>query len=232
MIATTNTTSTATQATQSKNAAPAQSASSLAKTLDSQSLSQTDFLKLLTTQVKNQDPTKPMDSTQFVSQLAQFSALAGVTELNTTMKGVANHLQSSQLVQGASLVGRQVLAPGATGELSGTAPLMGAVNVPASTSSVTLRIQDASGSLVQSFDLGAQPAGTLPFSWDGTRSDGKQAPNGIYHVEASYLENNKPVAADTLMAARVNSVSRDSSGLVLDIQNLGPMGLDKVSMLM
>ncbi|CAK0742252.1 flagellar basal-body rod modification protein FlgD [Gammaproteobacteria bacterium] len=206
--------------------------SSLAKTLDTQTMGQTDFLRLLVTQVKNQDPTKPMDSTQFVSQLAQFSALAGVTDLNTTMKGVANNLQSSQLVQGASLVGHQVLAPGNIGELSSTAPLMGAVNLPASTSSVIIKIFDSAGTFVQSFDLGSQTAGSVPFSWDGFLSGGQKAPLGNYKVEASYLENNKPVGADTMMAARVNSVALDSSGLMLQVQNLGEVSLNAISMLM
>jgi len=198
----------------------------------SQALGQTDFLKLLTTQLKNQDPTKAMDSTQFVSQLAQFSALAGVTDLNTTMKGVATNLQSNQVVQGASLVGRQVLAPGSYGELSDTAPLTGAINMPDSSDAVTLQVQDSTGQLVQTLNLGTHQAGMVPFAWDGIRSDGTQAPSGTYQVKANYLQDNKQVAADTLVAARVNSVALGSSGLLLEVQNLGEVGLDQVSMLM
>jgi flagellar basal-body rod modification protein FlgD len=229
-------TSDSTNSTNSTNAANAATSakkeSSLSKALDTQTLSQTDFLELLVAQVKNQDPTKPMDSTQFVSQLAQFSALAGVTELNATMEGVANNLQFNQLVQGASLVGHQALVTGDIGELSSTTPLIGAINLPTSTSSVVLKIEDAAGTLVQSIELGSQEAGMIPFSWDGTRSDGQQASPGAYHVEATYIEDSKSVAADTLVATQVNSVSLNSSGLLLDVQNLGEVTLDQISMLM
>lgn len=208
------------------------SANSFAKSIDSQALSQTDFLRLLTTQVKNQDPTKPMDSTQFVSQLAQFSALAGVSELNTTMQGVANNIQSSQLVQGASLVGHKVLAPGNVGELTNETPLVGSVNLPTTTDSLALKIFDSAGSLVQTINLGSRAAGAIPFSWDGAGANGQKALPGNYKVEANYLENNKMVGADTMIAARVNSVALAANRLMLQIQNLGEMGIDEVSMLM
>ncbi len=198
----------------------------------SQSLSQSDFLQLLVTQVKNQDPTKPMDSTQFVSQMAQFSSLSGITSLNTTMTGVAQSMQSSQLLQGALLVGQQVLAPGSSAELSSTTPLMGAVTLPASASGVTVQIADASGNSVQTISLGTQNAGQIPFSWDGTQANGKQAPSGTYQISASYLQNNQAVAASTQVAARVNSVALGSSGLMLDIQDVGKMNLSQVSMIM
>lgn len=223
---TTNTTNTNTATVTPK------SVNSLAKTVDTQTLSQSDFLQLLVTQVKNQDPTKPMDSTQFVSQLAQFSSLAGVTELNSTMQGVAQNIQSGQLIQGASLVGHQVLAPGSIGELSESTPLIGAVNLPSATNGLTIKILNEAGAIVQSFDMGNQSAGLIPFSWDGTNSDGTKSPLGSYYVEASYLENDKVVGANTLMAARVNSVSLNSSGLTLAVQNLGEVNLDEVEMLM
>ncbi|CAK0761520.1 flagellar basal-body rod modification protein FlgD [Gammaproteobacteria bacterium] len=214
------------------SAAASTGSSAFSALSSSKTLGQTDFLKLLTTQLKNQDPSKPMDSTQFVSQLAQFSALAGVTDLNTTMKGVSSSLQSSQLVQGTSLVGHQVLATGSRGELTDTLPLTGAVNLPASTNSLTVEVQDAAGHTVQTLSLGNNSAGTIPFSWDGTLANGQHAPSGTYQVKASYLQDGKQVTADTLVAARVNSVALGSSGLVLELEDLGEVGLDQVSMLM
>ncbi|CAK0778261.1 flagellar basal-body rod modification protein FlgD [Gammaproteobacteria bacterium] len=225
-INTTNAASAANTATRTSESNP------LSAINQDKSLSQKDFLTLLVSQVKNQDPTKPMDSTQFVSQLAQYSALAGITDLNTTMKGVATNLQSNQLVQGTSLVGHQVLAPGSRGELSDASPLMGAINLPASTNSVTVQVQDSAGHLVQTLNLGNQQTGMVPFSWDGTLANGQQAPSGTYQLKATYLQGDKQVAADTLVAARVNSVALGSSGLTLRLQDLGEMSLDQVSMLM
>jgi len=217
--------------TASTNAAASNPTSNFSKAIDSQSLSQKDFLQLLTTQVKNQDPTKPMDSTQFVSQLAQFSALAGVTELNTTMQGVANNIQSSQLIQGASLIGHKVLAPGNVGELAESSPFIGSVDVPASTDSVMLKIFDDKGSLVNTLNLGSQAAGAVPFSWDGRKANGQQAQPGNYKVEATYLEKNKMVGANTMIAARINGVALDANQLMLQIQNIGEISISQVAML-
>ncbi len=197
-----------------------------------QALTQGDFLKLLVTQVQNQDPTKPMDSTQFVSQLAQFSSLAGITSLNTTMTGVSNSMQTSQLLQGTALVGQDVLAPGSVADLTSTTPLMGAVTLPASSNGVTVKIADTSGNVVQSINLGSQQAGNVSFSWDGMQANGKTAPVGTYQISASYLQNNQPVNATTLVAARVNSVALGSSGLSLELQNIGTMNLSQVSMIL
>ena len=80
--------------------------------------------------------------------------------------------------------------------------------------------------------MGTQQAGQVAFSWDGTQSDGQQAPAGTYQVNATYLQDGKPVTATTSVAARVNSVALGSSGLMLDVQDLGQMSLSQVSMIM
>jgi len=211
------------------NASAPSGNSALGALSGAQSLGQTDFLKLLTVQLKSQDPTKPLDSTQFVSQLAQFSSLAGITSLNSTMQGIATNLQSNQLLQGASLVGKDALVPGNTGVLSAThTSFSGSVAVPASTSSVTVKVYDEKGTLMQTLDLGTQQSGLAAFTWDGTCADGSTAPPGKYTVKAEYQDNGKTVAADTLMSGRVVSVAITGSSLALDVEGIGVTTLDQV----
>src|SRR4051812_6621537 len=76
-----------------------------------QELGQGDFLRLMTEQLKNQDPLKPMESTQFLAQLAQFTSVQGIQNLNTSFGSLASSLTSNQALQGASLVGERVLVP-------------------------------------------------------------------------------------------------------------------------
>jgi flagellar basal-body rod modification protein FlgD len=198
------------------------------------SLGQDDFLRLMVTQIKNQDPTKPMDPTQFLNQLAQFSTVSGISDLNTTMQGVAQGLQTGQVMQAAGLVGHRVLVPGTVGRLSATASLEGAIDLTASTNSVMLKVYDANGAAVQNIDLGVQPAGLVPFNWDGTLANGRQAPAGVYQVEAEYAQDGKRVAAEVLMANQVESVTVGTSGQGprLEVQDLGEVTLDQVRQVM
>src|SRR3984957_8923611 len=115
------------------------------------SLGGTDFLTLMLAQLKNQDPTSPVDSNEFLSQLASLSEVQGITQLNTSFSTLSNSLISSQALQASSLLGHQVLATSSTGVLGTSgATLNGAVNVPQTTSQVTLNISNSAGVLVDS----------------------------------------------------------------------------------
>ncbi|HVT36879.1 MAG TPA: flagellar hook capping FlgD N-terminal domain-containing protein, partial [Nevskiaceae bacterium] len=126
----------------------------------SQTLDQADFLKLMTTQLQYQDPMKPLDNAEFVSQMAQFSTVSGI-----------------QSLQAASLVGRDVLVPASSGYLADGGVLAGGAQVSAS-GDVTVQIRDASGAVVRNLDLGTQPSGLATFVWDGKGDDGSTLPAG------------------------------------------------------
>ncbi len=175
-------------------------------------LGQDEFLQLMVAQLKNQDPTKPMDPSQFLGQLAQFSNVSQLTDLNTGVNSLGDKLSFGQVTQAAGLIDHQVLVSGSTARLSDSAPLAGAVDLSASTGSLRVQVYTSGGALVQNLDLGAQQAGLVPFSWDGTLADGSQAPAGAYVVQASYVADGKRVAADTLVAARVQSVAMGGAG--------------------
>src|SRR5271156_1540861 len=138
----------------------------------------TDFLTLLLAQLQNQDPTSPVDSNTFLSQLAELSEVQGITSLNTSFTALSTSLSSNQALQASSLLGHQALVASPTATVAAGGTVTGAVNVPQTTSQVTLSISDSSGALVGQINLGAQSAGLASFSWNGTESDGSQAPPG------------------------------------------------------
>ena len=195
-----------------------------------QGLTSADFLTLMTTQLKNQDPLNPTDSNQFLSQLAQLSTVSGITSMNTTMTNLSSSLLSSQALSSATLVGHGILTAVDSAHYTAGAPLSGAVQVPDGASSITLTITDASGAVVR--HITASPgAGLQPFSWDGTTDGGTPAASGTYNVGVSAIVNGRNQAATTLLNGTVTSVTLDPAGggVTLNTPELGPIALSKVN---
>jgi flagellar basal-body rod modification protein FlgD len=191
----------------------------------------TDFLTLMLAQLKNQDPTSPVDSNTFLSQLAQLSEVQGITSLNTSFSSLSSSLSSSQALQASSLLGHQALVNSSTATVAAGATVTGAVNVPQTTSQVVLNISDSSGVLVSQVNLGAQPAGLTSFSWNGKTGTGAQAPAGTYTLSAQYAgATNGGTAATTLVNGTVESVSMGagSTGLTLNVAGIGSVPFSSV----
>src|ERR1700721_3572105 len=146
----------------------------------------TDFLTLMLAQLQNPEPARPVDSNTFLTQLAQLSEVQGITSLNSNFSTLSNSLTSNQAMQASSLLGHQVLVSSSTATLAAGATVTGAVNVPQTTSQVTLSITDSNGNVVNQINLGAQSAGLANFSWNGTMGNGSQAPAGTYTLTAQY----------------------------------------------
>jgi flagellar basal-body rod modification protein FlgD len=218
--------------TGSAGAAGSSSSSSSASTAaNGVSLGGTDFLTLMLAQLKNQDPTSPVDSNEFLSQLASLSEVQGITQLNTSFASLSNSLVSSQALQASSLLGHQALVASSTGTLSTAgATLSGAVSVPQTSSQVTLNITNSSGVLVQSINLGAQPAGLANYSWNGQMSNGSQAPAGAYTLNAQVAGVSGGTAITTLVNGTVDSVTMGAgtTGLTLNIAGLGSVPFSSV----
>jgi flagellar basal-body rod modification protein FlgD len=191
----------------------------------------TDFLTLMLAQLQNQDPTSPVDSNQFLSQLASLSEVQGITQLNTSFTSLSNSLVSSQALQASALLGHQVLATSSTGTLSTAgASLSGAVSVPQTSSQVTLNISNSAGVLVASINLGAQSAGLANFSWNGQTSGGTAAPAGTYTLSAQVAGVASGTAVPTLVNGTVDSVTMGagSTGLTLNVSGLGSVPFSSV----
>src|SRR5580692_5872854 len=195
------------------------------------SLGGTDFLTLMLAQLKNQDPTSPVDSNTFLNQLAQLSEVQGITSLNTSFGALSSSLSSSQALQASSLLGHQALVNSSTANLAAGATVTGAVNVPQTTSQVVLNVSDASGALVKQINLGAQSAGLANFSWNGTEGNGSQAPPGQYTLSAQYAgATSGSTAATTLVNGTIESVSMGagSTGLTLNVAGIGSVPFSSV----
>src|SRR5882762_5947236 len=138
----------------------------------------TNFLTLMLAQLKNQDPTSPVDSNTFLTQLAQLSEVQGITQLNTSFSTLSSAPSPSQALQASSLLGHKVLAASTTANLTANGTVTGAVNVPQTTSQVLLDVKTSSGVLVRQINLGAQSTGLASFSWYANTAVVIQAPAG------------------------------------------------------
>ena len=184
----------------------------------------TDFLTLMLAQLKNQDPTSPVDSNTFLSQLAELSEVQGITSLNTSFSTLSSSLSSSQALQASSLLGHQALVASSTATIAAGATVSGAVAVPQTTSDVVLGVVNSAGALVRQIDLGAQSAGMTNFTWDGKGSDGNAAPAGTYTLIAQYAGQTKgSTAAATFVAGTVQSVSMGAgtTGMSVNVAGVG-----------
>ena len=191
----------------------------------------TDFLTLLLAQLQNQDPTSPVDSNEFLSQLASLSEVQGINQLNNSFSTLSSTLSSNQALQASSLLGHQVLAASSTGNLATAgATLTGAVSVPQTSSQVTLNITNSAGVLVDSINLGAQPAGLANFSWNGETSSGSAAPAGTYTLSAQVAGVASGTAITTLVNGTVGSVTMGAgtTGLTLNVAGLGSVPYSSV----
>jgi len=191
-------------------------------------LGQTDFLSLMMTQLKNQDPLKPLDSSDFLGQLAQFGTVSGLQDLQTKFDTLSSSLVSSQALQAAALVGKYALVKSSSAQLASGGVVAGAIDVPAATSSVQVEVRDSSGQAVAHIDLGSATAGLARFQWDGTQDDGTLAAPGTYQLVGSYLSGTKNTAADTLVYAPVNSVVLSSDGFTVDVGGVGDVPFSEI----
>ncbi len=192
-----------------------------------QAMGQEDFLRLMTAQLQNQDPFKPMENGEFLGQIAQFSTVSGIQELQTSFATLASSLSANQTLQAATLVGRSVLVPSATAWLPEGGELRAAVDLPFSGQAV-VDVVDAGGQTVRSLDLGTQPAGVAGFSWDGLDGAGAQLPEGSYTLRARLMQGTSQTALETLAAGRVQSVGMSRDGLTLELLGLAPVRLADV----
>lgn len=182
-------------------------------------LDQDDFLKLMTVQMQSQNPLEPTDNAEFFSQIAQFSQVSGIEELNSAFAALASQLSANETLQAASLVGRDVMVASGTGTLQdGT--LSGAVEAPAS-GRVRLEILNSAGALVRSIDLGDQPAGMVDFQWDGRSDAGTPAADGDYTLVATVGRGDETVTAMPYVRSNVSSVSFEDEGLTIQLSGGG-----------
>jgi len=194
-------------------------------------LGQNEFLKLMTTQLANQDPFKPMENGEFMGQIAQFGTVNGINELLVSFQDLASNLQSSQALQASSLIGRQVLVNLDQGYLPNQGALLGAVELDSSATDVAVNIYNANGEALNRVELGAQPIGQLQFNWDGNTFNGQRAPSGRYRieVEASFGGNSEILTPQVLDQVRSLTLGAPGQPMQVDLENLGTVSFNQVN---
>jgi flagellar basal-body rod modification protein FlgD len=195
-------------------------------------LGQAEFLELMIAQLKNQDPFKAMDPSQFLGQLAQFGTVSGIQEMQNAFTTMSDSMRASQVLDGATMVGRDVLVASEDTLLGTEGSVRGAIDVPTGATSVQINVLDSSGQLVRRMTASTN-AGLNDFSWDGTGDNGARLAAGEYTFEAIANVGGENLELETLLADRVNSVTIDSAnGLTLNTSGLGARALGDVRRVM
>lgn len=197
-------------------------------TAASQTLGQADFLKLMTAQLQNQDPFSPVDNTQMVAQMAQFSSLSGITDMASTLKSIAAKLTGTSTSDALAYVGKTVLTQGDTAFGRTTGGIAGAVELDGDATDVKVTIQDANGATLKTLDLGQAGQGTTSFDWDGKTDSGANAGDGPFKVVATATNNGQPVTTHPLVWAPVTSVTMSGANPVLNVAGLGAIAISAV----
>lgn len=197
---------------------------------DSKELGQNQFLTLMLAQLKNQDPMKPTDPTQFLSQLAQFSQVTSTQNVEAKIGELNDSLRATQVLNGTTLVGRSVLARTDTAHFVMDSKLSGVVDIPEGASSAQVEVRDIAGQLIRRFAIPATQ-GANEFSWDGYTSTGAKAASGTYAIKITANVSGTTESLDPMLYSKVSSVTMGSSGLVVNT-GVGPVPLDDVKRVM
>ena len=177
------------------------------------------FLKLLVTQLQNQDPMNPVDNAQMTSQMAQISTVSGIEKLNNTVEGLTSQFVQMQAMQGASLVGKEVILKGDKLSVSGGVA-GGVYQVDAAAKSVKAEILSPAGQVVDTLSLGAQAAGRHDFVWPGGSAVSEAAG---YRFRITAASGSTPVGSSTLMRDKVQAVNTNGAALTLELVHNGPV---------
>ena len=208
------------------------SSGAMASVAEKDKLGQAQFMQLMIAQLRNQDPTKPMDPSEFLGQLAQFGTVSGIQDMQTSLSTLSDALRSSQVLGGTNLVGHDVLAAADTAALGATGDVQGAVTIPEGTNAALLVVTDASGQLIRKMPLSTQQ-GDAAFTWDGTTDLGARAPAGNYTMKAIANVGGAEEQLETQLSSRVGSVTIDPATNSLTLNtSLGPIPLSHVRRVM
>ncbi len=195
-----------------------------------QELGQEQFLKLLTTQLTHQDPNKPMENGDFLAQMAQFSTVEGIGDLNDSFSSFSNSLTSGQALQAASLVGQSVMVPGDEGLMSLNKNMSGEIILNDATSDLRVSFLDSNGMAVKTINLGRQAEGNIAYEWDGLLDDGTYTDPGVYQIRAEATIDGSNTILQTYVNADVESVAltNGQDGIQLALAGLGDVGFNQV----
>lgn len=197
---------------------------------DRTALGQGDFLELMITQLKNQDPFKPMENGDFIAQMAQFSSVTGLEKLQSSFNQFATSMQSNQALQASAMVGREVVFPTSVLTLASTGGSSGFLELSRPEPNVRVGIVNENGELLRNIQLGNQAAGKVNFTWDGLDESGKRLPPGNYKVAALAGYSDASTSVETFASARVESVTlnQQTRGITLNLKDQGSVSFTAI----
>ena len=204
------------------------SAGSAARTTSSAAsmMNQNDFLRLMTTQLTTQDPFNPVDNTQMVAQMAQFSQVAGIAEMNSSLKAIVDSLGGGRFADAASWIGRAMLVESDIATPLRDGGYAGEIALAASAEDVTVSFVDSNGTVVHNQALGPQAAGNLAFAWDGRNAAGETVANGPLQVvvtaRSAGVASNPATATWTTIGGIQSPATGGASRLVTGLGLLPP----------
>ncbi|AZQ85533.1 flagellar hook assembly protein FlgD [Colwellia sp. Arc7-635] len=193
-------------------------------------LTQEDFFALLTTELSHQDPTKPVENNEMISQMTAFSTTDGVSQLNEQFTGFAASMSSSQALQASSLVGRSVLVDDNVFGMETGEEVKGKLVTDKAASNVNIYVENVAGEIVQTVPVGSVKAGEFTFTWDGQGSNGEPAPEGAYRFRVAGLVDGEANELQAMTYRKVDSVTLAGAGgsILLNLNGGSSMKLSDV----
>jgi len=192
-------------------------------------LGQEDFLKLMTTQLQNQDPFAPMENGEFIAQMAQFSTVTGITSMDESLKNVAAKLGETRIATAANMLGHSVLVPGKIARADDDGSINGVIDLPSASTNVNVVFKSQNGEILDTINLGNQSSGLVGFAWHGAPKDIIDSDEPIF-VEA-YANSGKGMEGvnSSIFAEVLSSSAGDGdSGVMLDVRDYGTISANEV----
>ena len=192
-------------------------------------LGQEDFLKLMTTQLQNQDPFAPVDNADFIAQMAQFSTVTGIAEMGESLKSLSNQLGEFRIATATNLLGHSVLVPGNKVRPDSEGEIHGVLDLPRASSATNIVFSNTAGEVLHSIDLGSQASGLVGFSWKDIPKELHNQDNPMKVEAFMNGENGRSGVTPSIFAEVLAASTGDSStGVVLEVKDYGNINASDV----
>lgn len=207
----------------SVNSTTSAAASQSSTATATKSLDQAGFFQLLTTQLSYQDPFKPVENAEMLSQMTSMTTADGISNLSKQMESLNSVMTSSQALQASAMVGQNVLLPYNTGYLENGGKVNGVIPITDTTSYLKVTVQDASGQVIKEIPIDGEHSKNMNFSWDGTDKSGNPVKEGAYTFKVTGTIDNKSESLNACVYGKVSSVTLGNSTnpTVVKVNGLG-----------
>ena len=185
----------------------------------SEDMGKQDFLTLFTAQLQNQDPLEPVKNEAFVAQLAQFSQLEALTNMQGSLDKFVTSMAAERMLGGVSMIGKKIAVSDGMARLGTEGGIDASIDLPTGASGISMKIFDAKGNPVQELIAGTQNPGTTSLNWDGKDALGNQAPAGMYRLTAQAVTDGKTsdVTVNTLATVKSITTNPTDGSVTLEV---------------